>query len=455
MFCSRIAKNFLGPNCSTLPRLFSGYLVEKLIKQPPLLLTGSYHVLTVTGPSKFRLSRLYNVIKRSCTNQGERNDLNMETTMQLKRVLVLSKITRYEYERQRHEGISEKKLEKLLAERGSDYKKLLQRNDIHQGNIKQLCAMLEENGINYKVVQRKEYNETCIDWADLVISAGGDGTYLSAASKIHDAKPLIGINTDPNNSEGHLCLPNKYSTDFNEVLQKLKQGKFRWKWRQRIRVTVDGAVPLEPVDLQDQNHRDQHWKMREKAKLETTVPGPRILPIKALNEVFIGETLSSVVSYYVVNIDDGPAEKQKSSGITICTGSGSTSWSFNTNKLSSQSLQEILRIVKEETGCNIPESQDSVKRIVDRFNDSLVFDPSDVRMAYTVRDPVVNRIFAADFPRGFAKRISIRSRCFDACLVLDSGYSFIFNDGAMATLETREEDALRTLELIEEEPDDE
>ncbi|XP_071952559.1 NAD kinase 2, mitochondrial-like [Antedon mediterranea] len=433
-FCNRIKNNNLGqvpgPK-NPVHSLFVRYCLAGFIKQSPLLGTGR------------------DASSRPSANQPKRNYSNMVEPLKLKRALVLSKITRYEYERMRHVGISEAKLEELLAERGSNYNKLIQRNEIHQGNLKQLCAVLEKNDINYRVVHKQEYNEESIDWADLVISAGGDGTYLSAASKIHDNKPLIGINTDLHNSEGHLCLPNKYTTNFNDVILKIQQGKFRWKLRQRIRVTVEGAIPLEPVDLQDQNHREQHWKMREKAKLPPSTPGPHVLPIKALNEVFIGETLSSVVSYYVLNIDDGPAEKQKSSGITICTGSGSTSWSFNTNKLSYQSLQEILRIVKDETGCNIPECPESVNRIVDRFNDSLVFDPSDVRMAYTVRDPVVNRIFAADFPRGFAKKITIRSRCFDACLVLDSGHSYLFNDGAKATLETKEEDALRTLELIE------
>ena len=44
------------------------------------------------------------------------------------------------------------------------------------------------------------------------------------------------------------------------------------------------------------------------------------LPNLALNEVFIGESLSARVSYYLMSIDDGPFFKQKSSGIIVCTG---------------------------------------------------------------------------------------------------------------------------------------
>lgn len=42
-------------------------------------------------------------------------------------------------------------------------------------------------------------------------------------------------------------------------------------------------------------------------------------------------------------------------------------------------------------------------------------------------------------------RIQICSRMWDACLVVDGGSSFKFNDGAIATLEIKEEDALKTV----------
>ena len=40
--------------------------------------------------------------------------------------------------------------------------------------------------------------------------AGGDGTFLMAASKIlNPSKPIVGFNTDPTRSEGHLCMPRR------------------------------------------------------------------------------------------------------------------------------------------------------------------------------------------------------------------------------------------------------
>lgn len=57
--------------------------------------------------------------------------------------------------------------------------------------------IFRDNGIEYRLVQRWEYTDENIEWADAIFSAGGDGTFLLAASKIRDrTKPLIGINTD-------------------------------------------------------------------------------------------------------------------------------------------------------------------------------------------------------------------------------------------------------------------
>ena len=38
-------------------------------------------------------------------------------------------------------------------------------------------------------------------WADMVVTTGGDGTFLMGSSKIlNRGKPVIGINTDPTRS---------------------------------------------------------------------------------------------------------------------------------------------------------------------------------------------------------------------------------------------------------------
>ena len=52
--------------------------------------------------------------------------------------------------------------------------------------------------IETRILQRFDFNSKVIDWADAVFTAGGDGTYLLAASRFFNKdKPLIGLNTDP------------------------------------------------------------------------------------------------------------------------------------------------------------------------------------------------------------------------------------------------------------------
>lgn len=49
----------------------------------------------------------------------------------------------------------------------------------------------------------------------------------------------------------------------------------------------------------------------------------------------------------------------------------------------------------------------------------------------------------------FVGRVCVRSRCWDACMVIDGGTSFEFNDGAIASILIDTEDALCTV-LFEE-----
>jgi len=45
------------------------------------------------------------------------------------------------------------------------------------------------------------------------------------------------------------------------------------------------------------------------------------------------------------------------------------------------------------------------------------------------------------------RKIAVKSRCFDACLVIDGSLSYKFNDGTKAIIEILDEDALRTVQL--------
>ncbi len=95
-----------------------------------------------------------------------------------------------------------------------------------------------------------------------------------------------------------------------------------------------------------------------------------------LSKVFIGEALSARVSYYELSVDGSERTKVKSSGLCVSTGTGSTSWTFNINKLTHQSVADLMRIIREETGVSL-DYKDSrlVDRITSKFNDNLIFGP--------------------------------------------------------------------------------
>ncbi|KAM3599910.1 uncharacterized protein V6R79_013651 [Siganus canaliculatus] len=377
------------------------------------------------------------------------------------KVAVVTKTTRYEFEQQRYRyaGLSEEDLKQLLAMKGSSYSGLLERHNIHTQNVEHIVKSLRREGIEVRVVKRGEYDEEVVRWADTIISAGGDGTMLLVASKVLSKdKPVVGVNTDPERSEGHLCLPVRYTRAFPEALEKLCCGEFRWLWRQRIRLHLEGTgINPTPVDLHEQQlSQEQHSQahrittmdiQRRTGTLSESFSKPSLLPIRSLNEIFIGESLSSRASYYEISVDDGPWEKQKSSGLSICTGTGSKAWSYNINKLAEQAVEDVLKIGKSQTGLDIPLDQEFIEKVTDKYNESLVFSPDDRRLFYSIREPIVNRVFSSSRQRGFASKVCVRSRCWDACMVVDGGTSFEFNDGAIATISMSEEDQLRTVLL--------
>lgn len=394
-----------------------------------------------------------------------------------KRVLILSKLTRYEFEKKVNRGASDAQLQSILKRRGSDYENLLVKHKIHHSYLNTLQNELKNAGVESRLVRRFAYTQEAVDWADAIFSAGGDGTFLMASSKVRSAtKPVIGINTDPQGSEGYMCLIRKLPEEhLKPALKRLFKGDFNWLHRQRIRITVSGDQGVDDaVELHDQQlNRDPsttRWGENPRTsadqqeecmmlnpparksvyKLDDGVgPIEKVtveLPVLALNEVFVGESLSSRVSYYEIGVDDEKMVKQKSSGITICTGTGSTSWYFNINKLTEQCVSDLLKIVADKCHVNLDaDNKELVSDICTKFNQQLIFNPDDRKMAFSVRDPVFNATFPPTDPRGFASKIRIKSRGYDAHLVIDGGISYRFNDGSEAVMEVLPDDALKTV----------
>uniref|UniRef100_A0A8D2B055 NAD kinase 2, mitochondrial n=1 Tax=Sciurus vulgaris TaxID=55149 RepID=A0A8D2B055_SCIVU len=339
------------------------------------------------------------------------------------RVVVVAKTTRYEFEQQRYRyaELSEEDLKQLLALKGSSYSGLLERHHIHTKNVEHIIDSLRKEGIEVRLVKRREYDEETVRWADAVIAAGGDGTMLLAASKVLDRlKPVIGVNTDPERSEGHLCLPVRYTHSFPEALQKFYRGEFRWLWRQRIRLYLEGTgINPIPVDLHEQqlslNQRSRAFNIERVDDERSETSGPQLLPVRALNEVFIGESLSSR--------------------------------SFNINRVATQAVEDVLNIAKRQGNLNLPLNRELVEKVTNEYNESLLYSPEEPKILFSIREPIANRVFSSSRQRCFSSKVCVRSRCWDACMVVDGGTSFEFNDGAIASMMINKEDELRTVLL--------
>ena len=61
-----------------------------------------------------------------------------------------------------------------------------------------LVVFFSRRGLAVDIVRRNELTEHFIKSNDMILTVGGDGTFLSAASKVPGrSKPVIGINSDP------------------------------------------------------------------------------------------------------------------------------------------------------------------------------------------------------------------------------------------------------------------
>lgn len=126
--------------------------------------------------------------------------------------------------------------------------------------------------------------------------------------------------------------------------------------------------------------------------------------------------------------------------------------SYNINKLAEQAVEEILKLGKcaasdlaaqfgpsvvtrltgvsagkSQTGLNLPLNQSFIEKgefplllrrwrgagytvsarvcaVTDRYNEALVFCSADGRLLYSVREPIVNRVFFSSRQRGFASK---------------------------------------------------
>lgn len=129
--------------------------------------------------------------------------------------------------------------------------------------------------------------------ADVVVSVGGDGTFLRAASWVGDREiPIVGVNT------GHLGYLSDVSIDdITQMMRRIVSGDYRVECRSLIEVTADSGEPL--------------------------------LQKYALNEVAVLKHDSLSMLYIDAVIDGVPLSTYVGDGLIVATPTGSTAYNLS------------------------------------------------------------------------------------------------------------------------------
>ena len=159
-----------------------------------------------------------------------------------------------------------------------------------------------------KVSYRKHCRSQKVNYRpfDLVITVGGDGTFLEAARKLTNRQYILGVNSDSQWSVGKLC--SCHTSGFSKALRRILDGSFSIKRLYRLRLSLSGMKA----------------------------------PIECLNDILICHPNPAAMSRYSIQIGK-ICEEHRSSGIWFSTASGSTGAIFSAGgkkmPLESQLLQ--------------------------------------------------------------------------------------------------------------------
>lgn len=167
---------------------------------------------------------------------------------------------------------------------------LVTAHEEHSASVEFLKKTAQALKIEVVEHKRNEGLFPVVQSGDLVISAGGDGTFIHASHYCKDV-PLLGLNTAPKTSVGHYCamtIPENQSQT-QKLLESLLEDKISIKKYARLQIKVNGELIPPPV----------------------------------INDILIAESNPAATCRYTLKIND-KEEFQKSSGIWISTASGST-----------------------------------------------------------------------------------------------------------------------------------
>jgi NAD+ kinase len=195
----------------------------------------------------------------------------------------------------------------FLLKDGQTDDSLRRAHDLHRKTVDSLLDRMNDRGLSYSLYTLDDFTEHTQAGGGLgyfnmsnqqgiqshlrlVICVGGDGTLLRTSHYVGGSMQIVGLNSVPQHSVGHLCALTP--SDLDDPLDQILSGRTK-------------------------PHRVRRLQAR-------TTSGQQ-LPY-ALNDIFFGHQHPASASRYTLTIE-GPqrrSEKQVSSGLWLATPAGST-----------------------------------------------------------------------------------------------------------------------------------
>src|SRR3989338_4584283 len=127
------------------------------------------------------------------------------TDMRKPRVLVVYKKDAYQ---QYIQELQDPHLSLLLRRRHPDVLDMQRAHLIHEEAMEAVTLALRQRPVEFDLAYRADLKVT--RRYDLVVSVGGDGTFLQAARSVMRT-PLLGVNSDPLRSEAVFCAATRHT----------------------------------------------------------------------------------------------------------------------------------------------------------------------------------------------------------------------------------------------------
>ncbi|KMZ81397.1 hypothetical protein PVIIG_02824 [Plasmodium vivax India VII] len=166
---------------------------------------------------------------------------------------------------------------------------------------------------------------------------------------------------------------------------------------------------------------------------------------RSINEVYIYEAVKNNICTYI-NIDNKILKKLKSTALLITSGTGSTAWAYNVNKIDKKKMKNIIdefvRIQNDVVKENIqPINYDAFSEYI---NNSICFHPSSKHMKCIVKEPVENSVYDSTDHVYNCQYVNIRTCTSNTIVYIDGIYNIKIQPNDSVILHIKEGDFIVT-----------